>query len=182
MTISIFNKKGGVGKTSLAFSIAKDLDFKLISNDDSVIEDVYSKATITNKPVLIKEDCVYDFGGFIDLGTKNILDKSDLIIIPFSSDFNSFKKTMLTIKELTNNNIVLVATNSEKEDFVEILELLKSKYSFPIFEIQKSRIWKKTFAESKSVLELKNESALSKYAYRNSLKGYIELLNYIKKV
>ena len=38
MIISVINKKGGVGKTSFAFSIAKDLGLYLQSNDASVIE------------------------------------------------------------------------------------------------------------------------------------------------
>lgn len=35
MIISILNKKGGVGKTPFAFSIAKDLSLYLQSNDTS---------------------------------------------------------------------------------------------------------------------------------------------------
>jgi len=43
MIISIWSKKGGVGKTSLAFSLAKDLKMYLITNDDSLVEMVYPK-------------------------------------------------------------------------------------------------------------------------------------------
>ena len=31
--ITFFNKKGGTGKTSLSYSVAKDLDYPLLSND-----------------------------------------------------------------------------------------------------------------------------------------------------
>ena len=43
MIISVINKKGGVGKTSFAFSIAKDLGLYLQSNDASIIESIYPK-------------------------------------------------------------------------------------------------------------------------------------------
>jgi len=82
MKIAVFNKKGGVGKTSLSFSIAKDLDYFLISNDDSTIEIAYpNRAKIMREPKLI-DNCVYDFGGFVDLNILEVLNKTDLIIIP----------------------------------------------------------------------------------------------------
>ncbi|HED0543717.1 TPA: hypothetical protein R4K23_001781, partial [Campylobacter jejuni] len=41
MIISVVNKKGGVGKTPFSFSIAKDLEYFLQSNDNSIIEKIY---------------------------------------------------------------------------------------------------------------------------------------------
>lgn len=41
MIISVINKKGGVGKTPISFSLAKDLGYELQSNDNSVIETIY---------------------------------------------------------------------------------------------------------------------------------------------
>ena len=41
MILSVINKKGGVGKTPIAFSLAKDLGYYLQSNDNSVIESIY---------------------------------------------------------------------------------------------------------------------------------------------
>ena len=41
MIILVINKKGGVGKTPIAFSLAKDLGYYLQSNDNSVIESIY---------------------------------------------------------------------------------------------------------------------------------------------
>lgn len=181
MKISIINKKGGVGKTSLAFSLAKDLEMFLLSNDDSVIEIAYPEmAKIMEKPKLI-DNAIYDFGGFVDGNIIDIINKSDLVVIPLTSDLNSFKKTASLIKEIKNKNIVLVANKSEKEDFKEIEEYFSSHFNFPIFEIKNSRIWKKTFEEKLSVSEIKNSSKINQYVYRNSIDGYENLLDYIKK-
>lgn len=180
MRISVINKKGGVGKTSLAFSLAKDLEYYLLSNDDSVIEIAYpDMAKVMENPKLI-DNVVYDFGGFVDSGVIHILEKSDYVVIPLTSDLNSFKKTVSLINELDNKNIILVANKAEKDDFLEIEEFFKTKYDFPIFEVKNSRIWKKTFEDKKSVLAIKNFSKINQYVYRNSITGYEKLLEYIK--
>lgn len=181
MRISVINKKGGVGKTSLSFSLAKDLSLFLLSNDDSTIELVYKdKAKIMQKPKLI-DNAVYDFGGFVDTGVIEILNASDIIIVPLTADLNSFKKTVSLLKEIGNQNIILVANKSEKDDFKTIKEYFEKTYKFPIFEIKNSRIWKKTFETKKTASEIKNENKINQYIYRNSIAGYEDLIKHIKK-
>lgn len=41
MKIVFWNKKGGVGKTALAYNVARDLNYFLLSNDKSIIEKAY---------------------------------------------------------------------------------------------------------------------------------------------
>ena len=49
MIVTVMTKKGGTGKTSIAFNIAKDLDYYLLSNDDSIIEKIYDKAKVLDE-------------------------------------------------------------------------------------------------------------------------------------
>jgi shikimate kinase len=52
--IAIITLDGGAGKTAVAFALAKDLDYYLISNDDSVIERAYEgRAKIMKQPKVI---------------------------------------------------------------------------------------------------------------------------------
>ena len=98
MIISIINKKGGVGKTSFGFSIAKDLELYLQSNDASIIESIYpNMSKISAQPKLI-DNCVYDFGGFVSAGVLDT--KSDFIIMPCTALYNSILRTSKTINEL----------------------------------------------------------------------------------
>jgi len=180
MVISVINGKGGVGKTSLSYSIAKDLEYYLISNDDSVIELIYgTMVKIMKSPKLI-DNVVYDFGGFADAGVINILNNSDHILIPLTSDLNSVKKTNSLLREIDTKKVVLIANRAEKEDFKDITSYFEKKYQFPIIEVKNSRIWKKTFEVKQSVTEIKNSTKLNSYIYRNSIDGYEQLLDYLK--
>ena len=62
--ISIASTKGGVGKTSLAFSLAKDLRYRYATNDMSVALNKYKNARYYPNKIPLYSDTVYDFGGF----------------------------------------------------------------------------------------------------------------------
>jgi len=180
MKITVWSKKGGVGKTSLAYNIARDLDLFLISNDDSIIELAYpNKAKIMQHPKLI-DNVVYDFGGFVDDSIKDILNKSDLIIIPAINDLNSFKKTISTLDEVDNRKVIIVANKANNGDFSDIEEYFK-KRNIRVFEIPSSKIFNKAFKTQSSINQIVNANKFNKYTYRNIAQKYNELLNFIKR-
>ena len=179
--ITIWSKKGGVGKTSLAYNLARDLKSFLITNDDSIVEIAYpDKSKIMKHPKLI-DDVVYDFGGFVDDSIKNILDNSDLIIVPMINDLNSFKKTISTLNDVDNKKVLIVANRAVKNDFRDIEEYFK-KRNLKVLELPESKIFKKAFSEKKSINEIVNANKFNKYTYRNIADKYNQILNYIKGV
>ena len=183
MKISIITTDGGAGKTAIAFAIAKDFNYFLLSNDDSVIESAYPEmAKIMSKPKII-DNTVYDFGGFVNDGIIDIIKHSDIVIVPCINDLNSKMKAIKTINELSkyNNNFLVVATRLEaKNDFKEIDEAIKKKFNdISILPLKKSKIFKNALEYGLSPLELIVENKRLAYNYRNIISEYKVVLKHI---
>jgi len=183
MKISIITTDGGAGKTAIAFAIAKDFNYFLLSNDDSVIESAYPEmAKIMPNPKVI-DDTVYDFGGFVNDGVIDIIKHSDIVIVPCINDLNSKMKAIKTINELSkyNNNFLVVATRLEaKNDFKIISEAIKKKFdNISILPLRKTKIFKNALEYGLSPLELVAESKQLAYSGRNIIPEYKAVLKHI---
>lgn len=183
-TITVFNKKGGTGKTSIAFNIAKDLNLPLLSNDDSVIEDIYpNKAKIIPDIKLIEHDCVYDLGGYIDSHIIDIIKNSSTIIIPTTLDINSIKRTINTTIEIDKycSNIIIIinrvkANIKKYNQSINALKQLNKK----IIYFRESEAINNSIHLGISIIELYNQSNLSKIQYNAIYNDYVNLLNILK--
>jgi cellulose biosynthesis protein BcsQ len=184
MIVSIINKKGGVGKTPISFSLAKDLGYYLQSNDNSVIESIYpDMAKISSTPEII-ENCVYDFGGFVTAGVLPILKESSVILIPTSNDYNSILRTVETIEEIQpyNNNLIIIVTKTEKEsDFQTVKDAISHHFeNLEFFELRLSKVFKNGIETGLSISELYHETPLSKCAYKSVYQQYSTILELFK--
>jgi len=182
MKIVFWNKKGGVGKTALAYTVARDMGLFLLSNDDSIIEIAYpDKAKIVaDLPVI--DNAVFDLGGFVDAHSKAVIAAADVVVIPTTSDLNAVKRTASTIADVRHldpdKRIIIVANRAKGDDFKEIEEHFAD---FDVIEIPESRIFEKAIKSKKSVLDIATASRFSEYTYRKVLSAYQNLLNQIKK-
>ena len=180
MVISVVNKKGGVGKTPISFSLAKDLGYYLQSNDNSVIESIYpDMAKISNSPDLI-DDCIYDFGGFVDAGVIDVIRASAAVLIPCAIDYNSIMRTVETIEEMQqyNSNIIILVTKTEKDsDFANVKEAIANHFDdLEFLELRLSKVFRNSIESGLSVTELYNDNPLSKNAYKTVYRQYLTLL------
>lgn len=184
MKISIINKKGGVGKTPFAFSIAKDLGLFLQSNDNSIIEQIYpnmAKISLTPKEI---DNCVYDFGGFVEKGILDIAKSSDVIIIPCTSSYNALLRTSETLNELKNINqnlCVLITDYKDDKEKQQMIDVLNENFSdISYFYFKFSKIIDNSMTGGFSFKELYEENSLSRLSYANFYKEYQRLLDFIK--
>ena len=183
--ITFYNKKGGTGKTSLSFNVAKDLDYFLLSNDDSVIEKIYEeKSKIMEELEVVRgAKIVYDLGGFIEKETIEVFKASDLIIVPTTLDINSIKRTINTVQELEdyNSNIIIVVNRIQSKTahkYKESLEALNS-LDKEILLIRESEALVNSLYKAKTILELYKENALMRNAYKGIVEDYMKLLKRI---
>jgi cellulose biosynthesis protein BcsQ len=189
MLISIWNLKGGTGKTSLSYSLVNDLDGYYITNDtyNSVISNIYSKVIEElNEKVISDNMVVFDGGGFFDDTIKQVLQHSQKIIIPLEPDLNSLNSLTNFLEELQkiNNNIIFVINKVENnktsiKDFETTKNFLIEEYKINqknIFKLSNSRIFKNIFEEEKGIKELVNSSKINKYRYKKIYEEYKKIL------
>ena len=185
MKITLWNKKGGVGKTNLSYNIARDLKFFLLSNDDSVIEIAYpNKAKITNN-FKILDNCVYDLGGFVDVSANTVLKNSDIILIPTFYDLNALRRTQSTISDIQKlqckATIIIIANNLPNNTYhKELLKIKETFNSFKVLPIPNSKIFSNAMKKKTSILEI-GKTKLNAYRYRKVLSDYKNLLKTIIK-
>ena len=183
MRVSVITTDGGAGKTALSFALAKELNYYLLSNDDSVIEAVYKDMAQITKELPIIEDVVYDFGGFVDAGVLDIIKHSDIVIVPCINDLNSKMKAIKTINELKkyNNRFLVVATRLENtQDFKEIKSDIQEQFQdIEVLPLRKTKMLKNGLEYGMSPLELIAESKQIAYAGRNFIPEYKEILKYV---
>lgn len=187
-SVAFFNKKGGTAKTSISFNIAKDLDYYLLSNDDSTIEEIYPKmAKIMDEIEFIEDiESIYDLGGFIDNSAIEVFKNVDYIFIPMLLDVNSLKRTINTFIELSeyNDNLAIIISrvkpNDEKKfkQFYEKLEMLEC----PIFEIRESEAFRNSTLTSETITEQFNKNAFNQRSMKNVYNEYSKLKQFIKEI
>lgn len=192
MLITIFNLKGGTGKTSLAYSLANDLNSYYITNDtyNSVVSNVYNKVIEELNEAIISDNIVvFDGGGFFDNDIKQVLQHSNKIIIPLEADINSLNSLTNFLEELLkiNNNIIFVINKIENnktslKDFEISKNFLIKEYKINeknIFKLSNSRIFKNIFEEEKGIKQLVNSSKINKYRYKKIYEEYKKILENI---
>lgn len=180
--IVIYNPKGGVGKSNLAFSIAKDRKMPIITNDTSIISNVYKDTRYEDKKMPIEDNTMYDLGGFKTRYITDIIDNANLVIIPVTADYNALLKGLEVIKYVGYKKCLVIANMIETDkDLKEIKEVIKSEYKdIKILELKRSKAFKNGLENGKSVNDISSEG-LGKHNYKSLRKQYQKILEYIEE-
>lgn len=180
MIITVYNTKGGVGKSPISALIAKEMDYKILTNDDSINEDFLSDIVEFQEKVNIKgrDNIVIDLGGWIDDNTIQILKSSDVVLVPFNSKPNAVKRTIGLINDLKqlgiNYNLIftMYETTQEFEKTIEKFKLedIEVDYKFP-----KTKLLDTLIEKNLKLSDIKKDKSLNNW-YKNHLAIFKELI------
>jgi len=148
MWISVYNFKGGEGKSKISINLALTMKFAIVTNDVySPIDDIFSEDKFLKMhpneempDFSLNDNIIFDFGGYPDQRTIKALRKSKVVIVPITNEEDNIQVGIHTIDEIQkyNTNIIIIANKTEKGDFESIKSDLEKIYKYPILEIKKS--------------------------------------------
>lgn len=184
----IWTKKGGVGKTNISAELILQLNFPAITNETS---SMLSRIIPNNRLKILKPDeevpnyetsMIFDFGGYLDSRIIEVVRQSNYVIVPTIpeiSDIQGCIETIQTLKQYTNNIVVIANKTEHKNDIDIVKEAIEVIGNYPIFEIKKSRALPNIYIEKKSIKDTVANKPLLKYAYKKVLDQFENLIYHI---
>lgn len=179
MIITVYNPKGGVGKSPISALIAKELDYKILTNDDSTNEDfldiVEYQETISIKN---RNNVVIDLGGWVDENTIQILRSSDVVLVPFNSKPNAIKRTIALINDLKelgiSYNLIFTMYESTQE-FERTIEKFKLEDIEVDYKFPKTKLLDTLIEKNLKLSDIKKDKTLNNW-FKNHLTIFKELI------
>lgn len=206
MKITVYSGKGGVGKTPIAYNIAKDRGWPMATNEADVLDHTMAEEELLEVPgnepfpdLPADMDIVFDLGGTLDKGSApsilSAIKQSDLVLVPVSNERKGIRKAFVTISEVLphNQNIAIIVTKLQKRpnemfttwfksaDFTEVTKLLSEllERDFPAFPLKFSKVFDHIFEREMSVAQICALGGIDQYHFKVVKEQWDVISNFI---
>lgn len=212
MRITLYNIKGGAGKTPISTNITLDREYAIGTNqvrhiyDGFIPEERLLAVDMEEKFPDIPDDIdiVFDLAGSISAHSYSIssaLKQSDLVIVPIEDEFSSIDQGIYTIEEavkITKASFLVVTTKietahkekiqggdwSKSKAFLNIKEQVGQALDFevPVLPLKYSKVFKAVIEQELSIRQLMDAEPLAVYNYRLIAKQFDAIYEHIDMV
>ena len=196
MTIAVLAGKGGVGKTTLSYNLAKHYNGYILSNDKwSKIGAVYEYAKIIDDIEFIDSDeynIIYDFAGHIDGRVIDIVKNVDEVIFVTTPDIMSIGGTVEVVSELKEyikdgfivaNQIGLKGAKYDKEkaesDYSLVKEKVGDQFGLDTLPLRFTSTFQSCLLKGQSIEEQAN-TPLLKRVWKTELEQFQKIIERIE--
>lgn len=192
--LTVYNIKGGVGKTRIALNLALMIGWGIVTNDQySVIENVLppSKRIILS-PAGNEEQSdelkypshiplIFDMGGKEDTRAIAAMQQSAYVLVPVLADKGDLQLGLDFIQEIQsiNPDILIIVNQTKPGQFQQVSRVLKHIYpKLPAFEIKASTAMSRIVTEKRSIAEIMKNNSLFRRHYSKINEQFQAIINY----
>lgn len=190
--LTVFNAKGGTGKTAIALNLALTYGYNLITNDRlSIVDEVLEpdRFRILNKSKTLPRyeadtPIVYDFGGFPDKRILKAFEESAFVIVPVLPGFQNMQINLNIIAEIVryieSGRLVVVVNQTQDRQFEEAELSLRNFFpELNIFNFKKSAAFAWMVEHHLSIRELADTFKLQRRHFTPVADQFDELASFI---